>query len=211
MSGVSGERRAGSAGRLHVQFKHPGGIMSDNPFAAPQFGADLAPQANVASDDVEAIRRKYLQHETSVKSIAWLYYFGVAVIVLAVGALTYYAAIDRILLRDYALSLGIAIVSAVIAVVLAIGLRRLDGRFRIPVAIFAGFNMLSLNPFAILVNACIMYLVLCEKGRYVLSPEYKEIVRQTPHIRYRTRPGAWIALGIVTFLLIVVFISILRG
>jgi hypothetical protein len=36
----------------------------------------------------------------------------------------------------------------------------------------------------------------------VFSREYQDIIRQTPHIRYKTSVVVWIALGIVLFLLV---------
>ena len=35
----------------------------------------------------------------------------------------------------------------------------------------------------------------------VFTPEYQEIIRQTPHVEYRTSPVAWVALGIILLLI----------
>ena len=56
---------------------------------------------------------------------------------------------------------------------------------RVPVAILSGIGLLNF-PIGTLINAYILYLVFSAKGQYVLSRPYAEIIRQTPHVRYRS-------------------------
>jgi hypothetical protein len=58
-----------------------------------------------------------------------------------------------------------------------------------------------------LINGYILYLVFSEKGRRVFSPEYQEIIRQTPHVKYQTS----IIVKIFVGLLLGVLLFILAG
>ena len=48
-----------------------------------------------------------------------------------------------------------------------------------------------------LIGFYMLYLLLSKKGTMVFSPEYKEIIAQTPHMKYKTSPVVWIALGLI--------------
>jgi hypothetical protein len=48
--------------------------ISDNPYASPQTETGPALVTGETLSDAEATRRKYLNHEASVKSIGSLYY-----------------------------------------------------------------------------------------------------------------------------------------
>jgi hypothetical protein len=60
-----------------------------NPYAAPEIVAD-APSVEMAGDlaEAEAIRRKYLNHETNIRSIGSLHYLG-GILALIGGVVTF--------------------------------------------------------------------------------------------------------------------------
>src|SRR5215469_7966907 len=62
----------------------PEGDPLFNPYTAPkaEIGADVATGLGASADD-EAIRRKYLSHEASVKAVGWLNQFGGVITVIA--------------------------------------------------------------------------------------------------------------------------------
>ena len=78
----------------------------------------------------------------------------------------------------------------------AVGLRTLASWAKIPASIIAGFGLLGV-PVGTLISAYVLYLIWSEKGKMVFSPEYKDVIRQTPHIKYKTSIIVWIFLGLL--------------
>ena len=60
-------------------------------------------------------------------------------------------------------------------------------------------GLISSFPF-VLLHGFIVYLLHSEKGRRVMTPEYRRIVEQTPHVKYRT--PAWL-IGLTLLILVV--------
>jgi hypothetical protein len=88
------------------------------------------------------------------------------------------------------------------------GLNKLKSWARISAALFAGVGLLAF-PIGTLINGYILYLLLSAKGKMVFSDEYREIIEQTPEIKYKTSKVLWfflflllglIGLGIVVAL-----------
>ena len=77
-----------------------------------------------------------------------------------------------------------------------VGLRRLRKWARIPTGILSGLGLLGF-PLGTIINAYILYLVFCQKGKTVFSEEYQIVVEQTPHLKYRTSIIVWILLALV--------------
>jgi hypothetical protein len=81
-------------------------------------------------------------------------------------------------------------------VILGRGVRQLKPWSRKPATLLAGLGLL-LYPVGSLLSPYILYLLLSGKGRFVFSPAYREVISQTPELRYRTPPALWIALIVV--------------
>lgn len=62
-------------------------------------------------------------------------------------------------------------------------------------------GLITSFPF-LLIHGYIVYLLHSEKGKRVMTPEYRSIVEQTPHIKYRT-PAWLIALTLLILALLV--------
>jgi hypothetical protein len=132
--------------------------------------------------DAAALRRQYLNHEASIRSIGSLYYLG-AVIGLMVGALTLLgprqAVPMRYLIGPLMILLGVAYWK------LGAWLRNLDARGRIPATVLACIGLIAF-PIGTLINAYILYLLNSKKAAVVFSDEYHRVIEATPEIKYRT-------------------------
>lgn len=174
-------------------------IVSDNPYQAPAV-AEVA-----AESDAETTRRKYLKHEASVKGVGSLYLLGGVLggigLLLSLFGVFYAGAHGGIggqELLVLLLSGGIG----VLQFIAGLGLRKLTKTGRILGAVIAGISLIVV-PIGTLIGAYILYLLLGPKGKVVFSPEYRAVIAQTPHIRYRTPLAVWILL--IVLLLIILF------
>ena len=172
-------------------------ISDDNPYAPPL--TDFAGLMGSEMSEAERIRRQYLNHEASVKSIGSLYLIGaIALTVVSVPA---------ILIRPPAAladlgGLGVTVGLIALSFLVGRGLRRLQRWTRVPVVVLALIGLLGF-PLGTVINAYILYLVVSPKGTYVMSDEYRTIIEQTPHVQYRS----W---GCLIVLLIVI-VAMLAG
>ncbi|MFN9721345.1 MAG: hypothetical protein ACK58L_21815 [Planctomycetota bacterium] len=170
-----------------------------NPFAAPS-SLDVATSVP-GQGGPEEIRRELLNHEASIQSIGLLYLLG-SVLLIIIGIVSVATApMPRAQARSWEIGAiaGVLIVMfGLLQAFVGIGLRQLRGWTRIPVGIVSGIGLLGF-PVGTFINGYILYLMFSQKGSRVLSPEYQEIIRQTPHIRYRTP----LLVKIFAFLLIV--------
>lgn len=172
--------------------------MSENPYAPP------AVEKVLAEDTAEeAIRRAHIKHETSIKSIGLLNYLGVIF-----GVLGAWRTLPSSLpaLTDSAQRAGHlagAILLPVILFVAGYSIRRLGRTGQTLSLIIYGLT-LFVFPAGTIIGLIALYFLLSKKGRTVFSAPYKEIVKNTPYIRYRrtTSKAAWIIL--IVFLLFLV-------
>jgi hypothetical protein len=153
-----------------------------------------------ATNAVEDIRKEHIKHEASVKSIGILYYLGGAALT-AVGLFGFAGAgmgnvvgAGELLIFIFFLLLGVG------QLWVGFGLRRLRKWARIPTGILSGFGLLGF-PLGTIINAYILYLVFSQKGKMVFSDEYRAVIEQTPHIKYRTSIIVWIVLGLLLLLI----------
>lgn len=185
-----------------------GSVMTtdDNPFASPT--ADLAApvHASVSGSDAEFIRRKYLKHEASVQSVGYLYYFaafvtGIASVGIALNVINEGGWLPLAMLVTYlALTAGLIYVGK--------GLRNLQPSVKLPVGILSGVGLIGL-PIGTIINGYILYLVFSEKGKIVFSPGYREVIEQTPHIKYKTSILVSILIALLVAVVIVGLIAFL--
>ena len=59
-----------------------------------------------------------------------------------------------------------------------------------------------------IIPAYVLYLLLSAKGTMVFSPEYKRIIAETPHVKYRTSCIVW---GFLVVLLVILAIAVIGG
>ena len=59
---------------------------------------------------------------------------------------------------------------------------------------------LPMVPVGTLIALYLLYLFLSQKGRTVLSTDYRGVIERTPDIRYRTSPLVWAVGGTIALL-----------
>ncbi len=171
-------------------------VQEFNPYAAPP--QQLTDPSPGDSDD-EVMRRTYLSHETTVKSIGICYlFFGAVVFSGAVGM----ALVPR-QPGDLIAAVFIGVVAPIAGfafMVTGYGMHQLRRWSRPPTGLISGIGLIGV-PFWTLINGYILYVVFCARGRTVFSDEYREIIRQTPHIRYNGWIVVWILFTILVALM----------
>jgi hypothetical protein len=191
-----------------------------NPYQAPEIQDVQA--IPVVNAEAAAIRTFHISHEASVKGVGALYILGGLLMafgtisalqmgqagnVQSAGSLAYNSvfAIAGIIagfglrkLRPWARLLTIVLsVISLLSSLLAVGVSFQAGGAAVG-AVFAGLAIGGA------INAYIIYLMASSKGRMVFSPEYKEVIAQTPGIKYRSKV-------LLIFLLIILALIVVGG
>jgi hypothetical protein len=162
-----------------------------------------------ATSAVEEMRNEHLKHEASIRSVGILYYLG-GIALIVMGMLGFAAGtgssgrIESTVFGVIFLGLG------VLQILVGTGIRRLQRWSRIPVGILSGIGLLGF-PMGTLINGYILYLVFSKKGGVVFSDEYKAVIEQTPHIKYRTSIVVWILLALIVALIVFAIVAALVG
>jgi hypothetical protein len=176
--------------------------MSSSPYAPP-LAAVNDPAAG--SSEVEAIRREHLAHERQLKSVGILYYFAGTMVVI--GFMAFFIAWVLPAPGNTKTPPGIFAITVlyfvlgVLSLVLGYGFRRLKPWVTVPATILSALGLLAF-PVGTLINARILYLIYCKKGRIVLAHGYSDVIAATPHMKYRLTAGDWIALGFLGLLVL---------
>jgi hypothetical protein len=208
------------------------GFPNENPYAPPS--ASLIGGEPLHTDDelseAEAIRRKFLSHEASVKSVGSLHYIAaVFTAFVAIAGIVQIATGGGGNREAVPVLVGVDLFYFAVTalhVALGIGLNRLQVWARwtdvvlnsiglafmllasIVGAVFATrMGMGALLPVLIfygfvgLISVYILYLLLSRKSSVVFSPDYRAIIERTPHIKYKT--------SLLVKILLVVLVSII--
>ena len=154
----------------------------------------------LGNDTAEQIRNEHLKHEASVKSVGILYFLSAsAMLIVSIVSITALVA-DSSPSGFPSLAAGVVFLGlSVILICGGIGLRRLKPWARVLAGILSSLGLLGF-PLGTLINGYILYLLFSTKGRMVFSPDYQRIIRETPHIKYRTSIIIWFLLGLVLFI-----------
>lgn len=188
-----------------------------NPYAATAYSSAVAAGDFGSLGSAEEVRKRFLSHEASVRSIGTLYLLGVAILVFS-AVVTIISLILRPTNGPNADGGTASIVAPAISIVfvlaiaglqywLGTGLRALHPPARTVAIIFSAIGLLGF-PIGTLISAYFLYLLLSKKGEFVFSPEYAQVRAATPHIRYKT--SVWLLVGIA-FLVLVVIVGILAA
>lgn len=186
--------------------------MSSNPYAVQSTEYMTSPTVG----DAESVRRMYLNHEASVKSIGTLYYLGgffgllAGVLYLGIGFVALTGGLsgqqagenERMIfaVTMWVFSLFVLTLTGV-QLWTAYGLRRLRPYSRIAASVIAGIGLLGF-PLGTLIGGYVLYLMLSAKGEFVFSPQYRAVIEQTPHIKYKSSIIVRILVGILIFFLL---------
>lgn len=171
--------------------------MNENPYEAP---ATIDPPPVLANENAEAIRKKHIGTEATIKSVGVLYYLGsILFIITGISGL-----IGVMKKNDDAPGIFI-IVLGISQFYLGFKLRQFKQWARILVAILSIFGLFAF-PIGTVISIYILIVLLGKKGSMVFSPEYQSIIAETPHVKYKTSKVIW---GLL--ILIIVVILILAG
>ena len=180
--------------------------MTINPYAPPT-DASFVPEAPTGP---EAIRKQYLSHEASVKSVGTLYLLG-AILMVPIGLFLIGSVLAGRLQDVFPAVFGVVyVVLGLLQGATAIGLRRLQPWARIVGIVFSVIGLLGF-PIGTLISAYILYLLASQKGNYIFTDEYRRVVEQTPHIKYRTSMIVIILLVILLILFVIGVVAALIG
>lgn len=162
--------------------------------------------------DAEKTRNTYLTHEASLRSFGFLYCIpGVLLTLVAIATLV-------ILIMPFGHKKSETpgenvIVFAVSGLLgwlflwMGLAMRRLNPRVKSPATIFAVVGLLAF-PIGTLINGYLLYLMHSAKGTVVFSPEYQDVIAETPHIKYKTSIAVWILVAIVLLIFALVGLDI---
>ncbi len=168
--------------------------MEENPYRPPEV-AEVAAEEIIS--DPGRIRREHLRHEASLKGAGTLMILGgllsgIALLMVIPGpkpGTAWIAGSDWMIVAVF----GIMLVGQL---GVGIGLRSLRPWSWIPAIIVSALSLINF-PLGTLIGAYFLFLLISPKGRRILARDYREIVRQTPDIRYRTPLWLWILLLLI--------------
>jgi hypothetical protein len=155
------------------------------------------------SSDSEQVRKVHIKHETVVKSVAILYFLTAAILLF--GTFGGFSA-------KYSLTGAAAVLVVVLAacfVIAGLGLRKLYPWARIVSIVLSCLGLL-LCGIGTAINAYVLYALLGKEGEIIFSPEYRRVIAETPHVRYRISALIWIVVGLLAFG-VAALIWLLRG
>lgn len=202
-AGMAGDPRSGSAAvGVPAAFSAsaslrpaPSSSPPLNPYAPPAEGTFVSPPQ--ADSNVEEIRRRYLNREASIRSVGALYLFGGGFLAVVSPFALVGDGPRGIMLFVFLFMF----VWGVAQLLVGHGLRLMAPWSRLPTMMFQAIGLLGF-PIGTLISGYILYLVGSKDGAFVLSTEYQEVVRATPHIRYKTSIVVWIVLGLLVLSLL---------
>jgi hypothetical protein len=180
--------------------------MTEDPYKTP--GADHGVIDQAPHEEV--VRRDHLNTETTVKAI------GSVCIVTGLLCLIGIFMAHRIQLPiDFLVETSAGessltpfpFIFSATFLLLGYGLEKLSQAAAILAGAFA-FLALWIFPVGTIIGLAILCQLLSRKGRFVLTPYYHEIIKATPHIRYRTSILGWIALFLLPALLFMVVLAL---
>jgi len=174
--------------------KQQNGRMEFNPYAAPQS------QVLQATRQAELERMQHIHTEATIKSVGFLYYLGTfALLLLGTAELSGSNLKEGV---PPQLMGAIFIIWGARQGAVGYGLRRLRSWARIPTVIFSCIGLLGF-PVGTLINAYILVKVQGQQGKFVMTPEYQQIIAATPHVKRKS--------SIVTLVLLALLLIILIG
>ncbi len=172
-----------------------------NPYAPPKARVEDVVQA---APEAEAIRRKYIKHEASIRACGILDYIGgVAFCFLGGGLL-----LSNTLYRSSAVGAGtlfavaaVYLAIGILSIIVGFGIRRLRPWARVVSVILSAIGLLEI-PIGTVINAYILYLLVSRKGQLIFTAQYAQIIAATPHVRYRSFLVLWVLLGVLGVLIL---------
>lgn len=143
----------------------------------------------------EETRKKYINHESSVRSVGSFYVIvGAVMVAWALGVLVM-ADTASSSGAEFQFGCGFGLLGGMVFWI-GLGIRRLKSWSRTPVGILSSIGLIAI-PIGTLINGYILWLCFSQKGKFVFSKEYQAVIEQTRHIQRRTSLFVWILLGLL--------------
>ncbi len=188
----------------------PAPEQSINPFAASAIEATDREHA----DSAELLRRSHLKHEASIKSIGTLYFLAAGISILPVGL-----TVSELFGLGGSRALGFVPATQILVLLFLLGyamlliasgrsLRRFGSFGRYSATVISAIGLLGF-PLGTVICGYFLYLLWSSKGTYVFSPEYQDVIEETPHIKYKTSVLVWISLGLLVAVLVLAIVGLL--
>lgn len=150
----------------------------------------------------DQIRQEHINHEASIRSVGFLYLVGSVFTCLASVSMMFGPGAGG-LSGTFAVSLGLIYFALfTFFLVFGIGIRKLKPWARTGSIVLSCIGLLGI-PIGTLINGYILYLLLSKKGKTIFSEDYKRVVAETPHIKYKTSIIVWVFLAILLLLILV--------
>ena len=166
-----------------------------------QAGSESTSDVGGARMSSADIRMEYIDHETSIKSVSYIYYLsaGLGVVMAVVAAIVNKGdkeLIDRIF--------GAMLMSALPVFQAWVGmeLRELKRWARVAGGILSGLGCLSI-PIGTVIHGYVLYLLFGKKGAEVFSPSYQKVIAETPGVKGKTSVMIWVCMGLTVLLSII--------
>lgn len=151
----------------------------------------------------EEIRKEHLKHEASIRSVGFLYLLGGVFSALGAAGMLVASITSRSALGGFPIIVGIIYLGlAALLLTCGMGVRKLKPWARTGSIILSCIGLLGI-PVGTLINGYILYLLLSKKGKTVFSEDYKRVIAETPHIKYKTSIIVWVFLAILLLLILV--------
>jgi hypothetical protein len=186
-------------------------MSTANPYAPPEARVD---DVSDAPSEAEAIRREFIKHEASVRSIGILYYIGGVIMIL--GTLGFLVAglgaPSEMPVGGAGLAIFVVVYGAlgVLSLFLGRGIRQLKSWARTTATVLAVIGLIGF-PIGTLINGYILYLLLSAKGKRIFAPDYAAIVAATPFVKYRTSTVVWVLIGLVVLFVVALLVVAAAG
>lgn len=176
--------------------------MELNPYAAPQS------QVLQATSRDEIIRKEYLNTEATIKSVGILYYLG-AIVLILVSVIPFTKSNPDLRSSDL-IPVVLFLLLSIGMGVTAYGLRRLQSWTRIASIIISSIaliiGLINLSG-GIIIHIYILVKMMGKQAAFVLTPEYQQIVANTPHVKRKTSVLVWVLLIVLLMVLIGILVA----
>lgn len=208
--------------------------MEANPYAAPEAKLDEVELVPTSGGDLaafEAIRRKHIAAESSVKALGGLNILGGALLVLAgfsLFAAGFVGERPAVGLASFSGFLGVAVfATGALNLAVGLGLRGLRSWARwVTIALLSISLLLNLAGIAIyvarggaggslpgtlfgmIIPGYLFSLLISRRAAVVFSPEYAEVIAATPHVKMKT---SWLVKGFAIVLVAVIVIGVVAA
>jgi hypothetical protein len=190
-----------------------------NPFAVtPSSAGELMENPDLSQSEAvnyESIRRQYLQQERAVNSISTVFFFSaimsLLMSVLVVAAPFLYMLSQNATITGTAvlvcLVLSLCLIGLVVLQALvAIAMRRRMGRARYAAMLLAAVGLFAF-PFGTIFGVYILIVMGAKETPFVMSDEYKKVIKATP--QYDVAPFPWTLVALVLTAIIATLVILL--